>query len=76
MRLKKETNLIKLLSIKYFGKLAEKHSKYFDSLRQPILEADLKILFRSYVSMVMFTTSVIYVFAFLSTLFYSILFGF
>jgi flagellar protein FlaJ len=71
----KELNLIKLLSIRYFGDLAEKYSKYFDSLRQPILEADLKILFRSYVSMIMFTTVIVYFSSFFIVLFYSLLFN-
>ncbi len=71
-----QLNVIKRFSIKYFGRLGEKYSKYFNGLRQPILEADLKILFRSYVSMVLFTTFIMYVFSFFSTLFYTIIFNF
>ena len=74
MPIKQDLNIIKILSVRYFGDLAAKYSKYFEGLKQPILEADLKILFRSYVSMIFFTTSVIFAFTFLSVIFYAVLF--
>ena len=68
---KKEWNVIKLLSMKYCGKYAKRYSKYLESLKQPIIEADLKILFKTYVAMIFFSIFIIYVSTFILTLYVS-----
>lgn len=64
---------VKKLAIKICGGLAYKYSKYFKSLKRPLVQSDLKILFKTYVSMIFFTSILSFLAGFI---FFVILFSF
>lgn len=45
---------LRILSAKIFGKVADKYEEGFGQLKKALLEADMKILFRTYFSMILF----------------------
>jgi len=63
---------LKKIAIKMFGRLADKYSKYFLALKESLLMADAKILFRTYLSLMFFITFITFLLTFLMTLVFSI----
>jgi flagellar protein FlaJ len=69
---KEDYHFLKILSIKLFGRLAEKYADNFKELKVSIYKADLKILFRTYIALVFFLSTFIFIVSFLTTLVFSI----
>jgi len=45
---------LKVLSVRIFGKLADKYSSTFEPIKKPLIESGIKTLFRTYVSMIFY----------------------
>jgi flagellar protein FlaJ len=65
-------HFLKVPAIRIFGRLADKYADYFRSTKISLYQADAKILFRTYLSLVFFLTSSVFIFSFLTTLAFSI----
>jgi len=63
---------LKAISIKFFGQWADKYSASFESVRKPLSAAGMKILFRTYVSLIFFLPLLGFFISFLTALFISI----
>ncbi|OGI11722.1 hypothetical protein A3K64_00315 [Candidatus Micrarchaeota archaeon RBG_16_36_9] len=61
-------HFLKSIAIKFFGRLADKYSKYFKIIKISLYEADAKMLFRTYMSIVFFLTAFVFVLSLLVTL--------
>ncbi len=48
---------IKALGVRLFGKYADRYSSNFEPVRKAVSESDMKILFRTYVSLIFFLSS-------------------
>ncbi|MFQ6020770.1 MAG: type II secretion system F family protein [Candidatus Aenigmatarchaeota archaeon] len=72
--LEEEYNIIKRIALMIFGKLVDKYFDYFKSLKKSVLEANFKILFRTYLALAFFTTTCFYILTILITLVFSIYF--
>lgn len=59
-----------------FGKIAEKNMNLFKALEPHLLSANIKVLFKDWVSLMFFTSFLAYVFSFISIAVYGILAGF
>lgn len=71
----KDHHLLKIVAIKIFGRLADRCSDYFKIIKISLYEADIKILFRTYLSIVFFLTTIVFIISFLFTLTFSIYLG-
>jgi len=65
-------HFLKIPAIRIFGRFADKYADYFRSIKISLYQADAKILFRTYLSLVFFLTSSVFIFSFLTTLAFSI----
>jgi len=63
-----QDNFLKTIAVTLFGRLADRYSDRFKSLKASILTADLNMLFRTYISMMFFLTMFIFVLSFIATL--------
>ena len=68
-------HFLKSPAIKIFGRLADKYADYFKTIKESLYKADAKILFRTYLSIVFFLTSFVFILSFLVTLAFSIYLG-
>lgn len=68
-------SLLKKTSIKMFGSLSDKFSNSFVSLKEALINANARILLRTYLSITFFFSFVIYIFTFILTLAVSISIG-
>lgn len=69
---KEKYNVLKKIAIKLFGRTADKISDHFTLLRQSLITADAKILFRTYLSLMLFLSLITFIFTFILTLIFSI----
>jgi flagellar protein FlaJ len=67
-------HFLKKPAIHLFGKLVDKYSNYFQPLRESLIMADTKMLFRTYLSIVLFLTFLVFIVVFILTLAFSIYF--
>jgi archaeal flagellar protein FlaJ len=67
-----ENHFLKILAITLFGKTTDKYAEYFKDLKTSVLKADVKMLFRTYVSVMFFLTMCIFIVSFAVTLTFSI----
>jgi len=65
-------HFLKVPAIRIFGRTVDKYSDYFRSIKTSLYQADAKILFRTYLSLVFFLTSTVFILSFLVTLAFSI----
>jgi flagellar protein FlaJ len=65
--------LLKKLAIRMFGRLADRYSKRFTGIKDSLITSDMKILFRTYLSMMFFATALTFVSTFVLTLFFVIM---
>ena len=66
-------HIIKEIAITLFGWLADRYAEYFRDMKTSVMKADIKILFRTYVSLMFFLTAFIFLVTFSSTVAFSIL---
>lgn len=71
---KEDYHFLKAPAIKLFGGMTDKFLKYFRKIKISLYEADAKILFRTYVAIVLFLTSCVFVLTFIVTLIFAIYF--
>ncbi|NIM47254.1 MAG: hypothetical protein GTN40_03805 [Candidatus Aenigmarchaeota archaeon] len=71
----KDYHFLKVPAIKLFGRSADKYSDYFNIIKTSLHKADAKILFRTYLSIMFFLTSFVFVLSLFSTLAFSIHLG-
>jgi len=67
-------NLLKKVSIRLFGKISDRFSNSFVSLKEALITANARTLFRTYLSIAFFFSFVIFVFTFILSLITSIYF--
>ncbi len=67
-------HFLKKPAIHLFGKLVDKYSNYFQPLRESLIMADTKMLFRTYLSIVFFLTLLVFIIVFILTLAFSLYF--
>ena len=72
---KEKYHILKAISIKLFGRLVDKYYDKFKTIKISLYQADAKILFRTYLSLVFFLTSFIFIVSFLVTLVFSLYLG-
>ena len=75
---KKEGTLerdLKRIAIKLFGRVADRYSNHFINVRESLITSDTKILFRTYLSLMFFISSVTFLLTFLFTLAFVTLVG-
>jgi flagellar protein FlaJ len=65
-------NILKRVAIKLFGKLSDKFSNSFISLKETLITANARMLFRTYLSIAFFFSFIIFLFTFILTLITSI----
>jgi flagellar protein FlaJ len=65
-------HFLKTPAIRIFGSLADKYADYFRSIKISLYQADAKILFRTYLSLVFFLTSSVFILSFIVTLAFSL----
>lgn len=65
-------SFLKKTSIKLFGSLSDKFSESFAPLKEALINANARILFRTYLSIGFFFSFIIYVFSFILTLIVSV----
>ena len=65
--------LLKKMAIGLFGNLADKYSDKFINVKESLITSDTKILFRTYLSLMFFTTVLTFISTFLLTLFFVML---
>ena len=68
-------HLLKKLAINLFGNFADKYSSSFVNIKQSLITSDMKILFRTYLSLMFFTTALTFIATFVLTLFFVLLIG-
>jgi len=66
-------NFLKKIAIKLFGRLSDKFSNSFISLKETLITANARVLFRTYLSIAFLFSFIIFIFTFLITLITSIL---
>jgi flagellar protein FlaJ len=66
---------MKSIAIKLFGRLADRYSSHFINVREALITSDTKILFRTYLSLMFFISSLTFLLTFLFTLSFVILIG-
>jgi flagellar protein FlaJ len=66
---------LKSISIKLFGRLADRFSNHFINVRESLIMSDSKILFRTYLSLMFFISSVTFFLTFFFTLAFITLVG-
>jgi len=71
----RDYHFLKAPAIKLFGKSADKYSDYFKILKISLYKADAKILFRTYLSIVFFLTTFVFILSLFITLTFSIFLG-
>ncbi|NIO44532.1 MAG: hypothetical protein GTN36_03195 [Candidatus Aenigmarchaeota archaeon] len=71
----RDYHFLKAPAIKLFGRRADKYSDYFKILKISLYRADAKILFRTYLAIVFFLTTFVYIVSFLITLAFSMFLG-
>lgn len=67
---------VKKIAIKFFGRFSDKYTEYFLPLKDSLSKADMKILFRTYLSMMFFSMFLTFIVTFVITLISSIVFNF
>jgi len=73
IKIKKEDyHFLKRPAIRLFGKIADRYSDYFKSLKISLITADTKILFRTYLSIIFFLTALVFILTFFITLAFSL----
>ncbi len=60
---------LKAISVRLFGKWADKYSSSFESIRKPLSESGMKMLFRTYVSLIFFVPLLGFFISFFTVLF-------
>jgi flagellar protein FlaJ len=65
-------DVVKKIAIKLFGKAADKYSNNFLSLKQSLITADAKVLFRTYLCLMFFLSFIAFVTTYFMTLIFSI----
>jgi len=73
-RTEEEYYFLKKVAIKLFGRISDKFSNSFVSLREALINANSRVLFRTYLSITFFFSFIIFIFAFVLTLVTSIVF--
>jgi flagellar protein FlaJ len=68
-------HFLKMPAVKLFGKLVDKHAGFFRTLKVSLNEADTKILFRTYLSIIFFLTAFVFIITFLIILVFSLYLG-
>ncbi|MBU3957737.1 MAG: type II secretion system F family protein [Nanoarchaeota archaeon] len=63
---------LKAMSVKFFGRWADKYSASFESVRKPLSKSGMKTLFRTYVSLIFFLPLLGFFISFLAALFISV----
>jgi len=63
---------LKTMSVKLFGRRADKYSPLFESMRKPLSESGMKTLFRTYVSLIFFLPLIGFFASFFTVLFISV----
>lgn len=66
---------VKKIAIKTFGKTVDRFSNYFLPIKESLIMADLRILFRTYLSLMFFSTFLTFVLTFIITFVFSIFLG-
>jgi flagellar protein FlaJ len=69
---KEKFEFLKKLSIRLFGKISDKFSNSFISLKESLITANARVLFRTYLSIAFLFSFIIFIFSFLLTLITSI----
>jgi flagellar protein FlaJ len=65
---------LKMLAIKMFGRLSDKFSDSFESLKQALVTSNARVLFRTYLSLTFFTAFVTFIATFIMTLLFVVTF--
>ena len=63
-----QEDFVKKISIKFFGRLADKYSENFIPIKESLIAADLRILFRTYLTLMFFSTFLTFSVTFFFTL--------
>ena len=69
---KEKFDFLKKLAIRLFGKISDRFSNDFQPLKEALVTANSRVLFRTYLSIAFFFSFIIFIFTFLLTLFTSI----
>lgn len=67
--------VLKSIAIKFFGRLADKYSNHFINVREALITSDAKILFRTYLSLMFFISSITFLLTLVFTLAFVSLIG-
>jgi flagellar protein FlaJ len=57
---KEKYTWLKITSSRFFGNTVDKYDKYFNSLKNYILTADIGVLYRTYISLLLFFTLIVF----------------
>jgi len=68
---KEKFDFLKKLAIRLFGKISDRFSNDFQPLKEALVTANSRVLFRTYLSIAFFFSFIIFIFTFLLTLFTS-----
>ncbi len=60
---------LKAMSVKLFGRMADKYSPTFETIRKSLIESGIKTLFRTYVSMIFYLSMLGFLAGFFTTMF-------
>jgi len=66
-------DVIKKIAIKMFGRFADKYAAYFLPIKESLTSADMRILFRTYVSLMLFSSFLTFSVIFAITLLFSMI---
>jgi flagellar protein FlaJ len=68
-------SFLKMTAIRLFGKVSDRFSENFSTLREALITADAKVLFRTYLSLAFFLSFLVFIFTFILTLAMSLYLG-